>query len=624
MFAIFNFEVKRVFLKRINVAIFLFFLISSMFLVNLGITEYLDFENSKQLFFDYEESKVNNYVTWDQYGGFGFGLLYQPSPLFVFLKDSYVFNDITSNIDIREIINVSIPCKGGSLFTRRNSLDLAGLLFIFGSLFMLYLGLTNFHSKKSIIFHYCGKKIYKSVLSRILLLDAFFAALFVLNFGFAGLRGIAFSQTDVNNFLLFAFYSLIFLNFFYFVGLAVATLFRTKRLMIILLIWFTAVFITPLINQINIKRQASEISQNEKINLGKLEVLMDVEQQIKKEILAAMKQNKSRDELKAIHREFALKYLNKGYVLNKNSEAEYTNEMRKLINRRMRVEVFLPFTFYPFLGQEISSKGYISYLNFLEFIEEIREGFVKFYMDNRYNKFGLKIEPYQKAEENIFKAQSRLPENYWVGLALTVFYSLVLLMVSLFVIRRRLGKVLVVEDRPDLEYLEGTSIYMMCKDEEYRDNVFEIFVRQENVAGLDRVEVKDIDSGVHPRKAVHCLAAIRGVNERTVLDHLRIMGVEEEGLNTSKPSVELLKKIYAALVMAEADIIVINDFLKGETRAFEKDFLNLVAELKKQGKMFVYMSTEIFSATAAAEERYYSVVEVYNYKAVDIENTSLR
>ena len=118
------------------------------------------------------------------------------------------------------------------------------------------------------------------------------------------------------------------------------------------------------------------------------------------------------------------------------------------------------------------------------------------------------------------------------------------------------------------------------------------------------------------------LAPIAAVG--VVLENLRIMGVVEEDLNIPKPSEELLKKIYAALVMAEADIIVVNDFLKGETRAFEKDFLKLVAELKKQGKMFVYMSNEIFSATASAEERYYESRENYYYKAVEIENTSLR
>jgi hypothetical protein len=72
----------------------------------------------------------------------------------------------------------------------------------------------------------------------------------------------------------------------------------------------------------------------------------------------------------------------------------------------------------------------------------------------------------------------------------------------------------------------------------------------------------------------------------------------------SRPRADLLKKLCAAILTAVPQhTLIINDFLSGESRSFEKAFLSLVKELKKREKMVVYLGKRKLDSAAPIEER---------------------
>jgi len=253
-----------------------------------------------------------------------------------------------------------------------------------------------------------------------------------------------------------------------------------------------------------------------------------------------------------------------------------------------------------------------------------RDKFYDYYIRSRYEKFGQKPESFVKSDENLFQAESRLPGNYYAGLGVTVLYSLILLGISFFVLRRRMNKIPEDVKRPELTLQEGRSYFMFFKDAAYRDSTFDNYIRQENVSGIDRVEIEDIDFEITPRAAVKLISSIRGTDEGEVLEYLEIMGVSQQELNAKRNTPELLRKIYAASQIVGGEIIVINEFLKDLSRSFEKDFLKLVKELKSRGKMFVYMSIEFLNLEIESKERIEENIIDYNFTEMAIENASMR
>ena len=141
MLSFLRFELRRLFSEKKNLIFLGFISLFSAYFVWSGLNEYRQFQAEKKIFIKFEKEKINQIVTYVQYGSFGFRLLYETSPLNLFFVNSSVLQDVESNIDSLEAIKVESSFKGKKLFLKRGYFkDFAGIPFIFGSLFMLYLG----------------------------------------------------------------------------------------------------------------------------------------------------------------------------------------------------------------------------------------------------------------------------------------------------------------------------------------------------------------------------------------------------------------------------------------------------------------------------------------------------
>lgn len=596
-----RYELKRLFFTKESLSFLTCILILSFILTNFGIKEYKGLKNKKELFGDYEKSRVSRYITYDQYGGFGFRVMYEPSPLIVFFFNSYLFYDLESNIDTTEILRIYTLKKGQSLFKKGKFIDFSGILFFCGSIYMMFSGLSVY--KNSFYAKFISNKKYAmalSLITRLLIADLFFIVIIFLNFYFAVISGISFSSNEIDIFKLFAIYILFFLNLFYFIGFIISSLFQSHRNFITIIVWIFFIFVVPEISNMNLVDKINDIPTNESLNIEKISVLMNVERNARNELLNLKKEKKYTKEKQY---ELVVKFLNDGYIENKEKECRFNAKVSDVIKSHENQSSYIPVNFYKLMSSEISSKGYYGYQEFVEFNVNTKDEFFNFYVKKRYKSNDQSIESFVKKDENIFKAESQLPENYTTALLLTLAYTILLFLISFFILHFRLKKQPEIspDKIPDMEFKKGRSYFIYRKKSKDKNNLFQYYAAKKNTVVLDKISPQDIDTGIKPVDMFTFYCKILGTDINYAIESLKILGIENIYLlkrkdlkeNQEEEKKGILKKIYmAASLNQNCETIVVNDFVKGESRTFEKQFINLLLKMESQNKTILYLGTE--------------------------------
>jgi hypothetical protein len=560
-------ECARIFGLKRNIVFLILFGLVGVFFVYSGGIGYKDFLKEKAFFRAEEKSKVNSYTTYSQYGECGFRVLYEPMPLSLFFTNSGVFENLFAHVDMTGSLKVNSPYKGRNLFLKKGFFkDFAGLFFLFGSLFMVYMGMASYTSER--FFFRFGNLIL-----RLILLDSFFLCLAIILHKVPELMGIKFSPAESKVFSDFTLYLLCFLGFFYAAGLFIRVLSRKREntLIYILIFWFFSVFIIP-------------------------------------EIMTIFLQNKSR-----------ILQANETYHIMKPEEA------RGVVREYESVMQIYPTGFFNFLSGELSTRGYSGYLDLVRYTLALQHNFVRYYLEKRYESNDKKIIPFVKGEENIFKSSVRLPASFSVGRGLTLAYTILLLLVSYMVLRRRLNGRPTIKN-PQYKFRKGGTFFVLCENNQFKNDLFNYYRAEKDTVCIDRVGAEDIDAGVGLVPMVGYFCKITGVDEKKAVRNLFMLGIEDPKSPQWKKErlpEDVVQKIYCAVSLAgEHRVIVVNDFLKGKSWEMERKFLNLVTRLNNAGKIVVYLSTEIFSTSLPFE----GDIKIDSYKSfkIDPQAVSLR
>jgi len=441
MFAFLRFERRRIFGEKKNLIFLGFISLFSAYFVWSGLNEHRQFQAEKKIFIRFEKEKISQFVTYAQYGGFGFRLLYEASPLNLFFVNSSVLQDVESNIDSLEAIKVESSFKGNKLFLKRGYFkDFAGIPFIFGSLFMLYLGHLALVSPAYLRFmtgRISLKKYYAlTTAARLFWLDLFFVALGLGLFFPVQLGGVVFSGSERMIFFLYLLFLVLLLDFIYLLGQLTTVLVRFRKIFFLwfFIVWFICIFLLPEINRINVFNKSLVLESAEKVNLEKFRTLMALE----KKFRDYLKENPAvpLNQIRLMQKKFAVQFINSSYLLNTGLETKYLRDVEKVIAGHERQSVLFPTTFYYFLTGEASGKGYYGYLDFMDYIMKLRNRFMQFYLKNRYEGNEATVESFVKNDENIFHSRSRLPNTYWFGFVATVLYGAALFILAFWRLRR--------------------------------------------------------------------------------------------------------------------------------------------------------------------------------------------
>ncbi len=441
MLAFLRFEWWRIFGEKKNLISIGFITFLSAYFAWSGVNEFRQFQAEKQVFLRFEKEKIAQIVTYAQYGGFGFRLLYEAAPLNLFFINSSIFQDLESNIDNFEAIRVESSFKGKKLFLKRgNFKDFAGIPFVFGSLLMLYLGHLALASPAYLRFmRGCMslKKFYTlTTAARLFWLDLYFLLLGTGLFLLVGLGGIVFSRGEAAIFFQFLFFLIVLLDFFYLLGQFTTLLVNFRKVFFLwfFIVWFLCVFLLPEISRINVFNQSQALESAEKVNLEKFRTLMALEKKFRDYL--KMNPAAPKDQIRSMQKKFAIQFINSSYLVNTGLETKYLREVERVISDHEWQSVFFPTTYYQFITGEASGKGYYGYLEFMDYIMKLRNRFIQFYLKKRYEETEPPVESFVKNDENIFHSGSRLPGSFRFGMLTTALYCAALFILTFWRLRR--------------------------------------------------------------------------------------------------------------------------------------------------------------------------------------------
>lgn len=612
-----KFESGQIFFSKLNIIFFVVFLGLSLFFVLSGTIDYRNFQKEKEPFLKFERSKVRQFNNYIQYGGYGFRLLYEPSPLSLFFYNSGVFENLYSNIDMSERIKIDNSYKGKDLFQRKGLFkDFSGVFFLFGSFFMLYMGATSFRGKK--LFH--G---FSNILIRLGILELIFASVMVILYALTRLFGIPFTKAEILNFSAFCLYLLFFLGFFFAAGLFLRVLTRNGILLYfyIFLFWFLSVSVIPEMMTLHMQNKSQQLPANEMQNYEKLKELMDFERRLKQATIGI----KDKDEVDRIISKMAKSFSDTNYRKNMELEYRLNEKIEDVVRNYGNISLLFPTGYYQLLSGELSGKGYGGYLQFSRYILELRHEFFKFYLEKRMNPTSGAIESFIKEDENIFRAKSMLPMNFLYGLEMTFIYF-VLTLGAAFLVLKKLFRLKVIKDlKIDVSRLKPGKVYFFHCATEGKKEAITNHLADEGAVVIQKVELSRYDPGMTLRFWLQYECGIRGLDWGDLIERLEMLGVSEYELNKSAKEAgpEVFSKAYLVLTFSSKNgLFVFDDFIKGESWKFERLFRRFL-DTCSEDKKIVYLSREMYMSSSYVDDEFVGDhgFEIYQ---IDVSKVSLR
>ncbi len=627
----FIFEFKR-FVSRKNIVVLLLFSLLALYFVSSGINHYRNIKENKEKFQEIEKLKVQQYINYNQYGKYGFRLLFIPSPLSIMFDNSGAFSELTCNIDSGEILRIYKSRIGKSLYDKKPGgfKDFSGIILILGSLFALYFGYESIRHKEYLRFLSCfsnHKGVFFSILfSRIILLVIFFLFLTGCSVILLKLNGIILSQHEYS--LLYIYLTVLFclLLFFFVSGTAIGS-FKKKSISIITIIslWFVLMFLIPGIVDTITYKKAAGITSSFHIELEKLKALMNFEKRAIDKEGRFKSSTRNSDEV----RELVESYRDKEFKAIKEFEKKMEQEMRDNANFFQKLSLFFPSTFYLSTCSEMSSRGYNTFIDFYQDAQKLKDQFVRFYINRVYYSNYSKVESFIKGDDNIYYAGSRLPGFFIIGLVLNGFYIILLLFVSYSRFKNFLfypaGKE---KETPRLNELiikleKGKCTVCVTSSQQIRDLILGFLSGQgSGFTGTIEVDGTKIQGGEKRKEFVYLphpdnipgdiraanfitlcrrLSGISGEEAREIekkLDMKKIAGKKFNDLeDITKGSL-----LFTAAQLKKGKIYLINEIEKGMPQAYTNRLMKNLQKLKKEDVGILYLSSNLYFTAKVSEK----------------------
>ena len=403
--------------KRTLVVMGLIALVILIF-VQAGVYKYETLQQDKKEFSENERLKVDSYKRVEEFGIIGLKMLLIPEPTIIFFINSAINFDLTSHINSADVLDMDQSSLGKKLFSDRKGgfKDFSGIIFLLVSLAVLYLGINSAGHQEfrkflsSISGHV---KIYLlMIFSRTLLIVLFLAMVTVCSLGLVLLNRVPLPSQFYSHMSGFFCLMVGVIILFYALGTFLGTLKnRFSATLLGIGIWFVLIFLVPEgINYI-VEKQAERINSNFKYELDKIRHEMGFEERGKKK-LDKYSTPKTR---KKITLELVDSYLLNEAISIEKLEHERETSMRELLGTRKMLSIFFPSSFYLETAHSVSSGGYEASIEFYRHTYQLKPGFIRWYIKQRYGTEGGKPPHFIKGDENIFYSRSCMGQYFAAG-----------------------------------------------------------------------------------------------------------------------------------------------------------------------------------------------------------------
>lgn len=593
---LFLFEIKRMSSKR--VLLFMGFILMIVLLSAYDGNEgYITCLEDQAAFQKAEIEKIKGYKLYSQYGGFGFNIMLVPSPFAALSKRGGL---LISNVNASEILKIFKHFKGrGAIYGGTGNLDFFGLMLLWSIFALLYgyegikrrdyfLFLSDF-GKDSFWYYVAFKFIMLTLLNTILLLVV---SVFMLLMGL-----------NLFNIYLLAFLLIFLILAAFFLSIGVIIGYSSNRLTALIYIFIvisTCLFLIPWGNSKIDELNARKIENLFDFELDNQRIYLKVENNLLEKYGTIKSTDVETDEMK----KEIIMHLNAEFKMILDRNTEYKNQISDILISHQRRSLFFPVLLYFDVASELSGKGGLSFKDFFEYCIKKKKGFVFFYVLNRHAAKGKpQIIPFAKGDDNIFLAAPRLPHNFSLGIFFSLLWVVGLLLIGYRLHIKKISSGSTVSHSINTKGLNPA--FTRCRDEGLRNEISRYYDRQPNVCSIDKINPDDFRfSGVTPSGLFFHLCSFPGVVPDTARENLKILGIEkvkEIRFEKDKPDQnrETILKIYAAVKTAmNVETIVVNDFVKRESKEFESDFFRLLVHLVNAGKQVIYLSTEMLKTNS--------------------------
>jgi hypothetical protein len=618
--AVFSFESKRFIIKR-NFKIFLFLFLLLVGLSYDGIRDYKATIDSIKSFQETERQKASQFMNYTLYGTRGIRLLFVPDPFCVFFNDLAVYRGLISTVDSGEGLYIFSDMNGKEVFAESSGfLDFSGVIYLIGCLIAILYGYDASRNEDylNLLKEISDNRriVLPIILSRIILLNLYLILLCFLSLLWFLINGI--NLFDVS-FLYFILVLVLVISSFIAGGAVIGSI-KNKGLKIGLLfiVPFVFLLLIPGVIKKVFYNEATNIKSLQEFEFDKLKIMMKFEKRFYDRFKTWKSGEVAPDDIKAMiqsGQEIEYKEL-KGFELYR------IDMISKRVKAYHLVSSFFPTLFYNATNRELSSKGFKNFIKFYQFTFDKKCEFIAFYIDRKFYKPFPKtgLEPFIKGDEDLFHSQSQLPYFFWVGVFLTLFYTGVLLFVYYRMQKKRM-KIREPKTAYTIEKEKDNPLFVLCENESIKEDIFNYYQSQKAVC-LEKINTNDfIFNGIKALELLKHLCQVSDIDQTRAIDNLNHMGIRD--LNGLPVCHEIILKIYAAVnTAADSDLIVLNDFLKNESRELQKSFFNLLLFLEKSGKKIIYLSCEMKQSAS----NLYDKIKVDGFKTfpMDLNDTSVR
>lgn len=428
----FSNELKK-FSYKVNLFIVIVCLILVLGYTQLGINEHNQLPDKIEKFKRIQNTMFDRAPHYEAYSRDGITIFYYQSALGAVFRHSILPLDTTAKID--SIVKVHLANNLKGKFLRENKkkmkIDVNGLLvFPIGLLCVLYgFEITNRKKYQQFLSTLMPPKLhfFNIVISRLIIIALYVFSIYASIAVLMSLNGINLISADYFCLLTMVIASTLMLYFFFFIGLIFSS-FKKKPAAIIVLtiIWFTCSYIVPeLFDMMQVGSIPDSIEDYE-AELEKYKIITDFE------ISSVNKYGQfNRDDIKT-GRKVIEGYWQDDYIKIEGAESDLKKRISRYIDSYHSISIFSPITFFQSTGDEVSSRGYQGFLELYNYAQLAKKNFLRFYFDRTYYSDHTKMVNFIKGDENIFRAKSVLPPNYWTGVFINLGYIILLSIVANF------------------------------------------------------------------------------------------------------------------------------------------------------------------------------------------------
>ncbi len=427
-------------LYRINMIMWLIILVILLYMANSMVNVLNPNQEKSDAFQKIQKEYFRVIPNYEIYKAFGIDILYVMPTTSVISNETTIPDNLSSKIDAFSKIQTSNNIKGKDLASQGKGIKpcIAVIIKLLISLMAIWTGYEivkkmDFLKTLASIWS-CLKSFLYTTIPRFLLFILTFLLVMGIVFLFIWIRGVTFSSGDFYVIAGFLLYVVVFLGIFFFLGALFGMLSNKKTaLLLIFISWFGINIASYWFIKPAVEPGFPDALKEYKTVLDKFKEYTDFE------ISAAQKYGKfDRNNMETARK--VIEDLWENYYLKKivPLEKKLRDMIARSIEKDRRISKFFPGLFFDMTANEVSGRGFESYMLFYDYSMAMQAKFVRFVIDRTYYNDPKVMVNFIKADEDIFYGKGSLPPNFWSGWVIQVVYLVLIIFAGYFVFMRKM------------------------------------------------------------------------------------------------------------------------------------------------------------------------------------------